>query len=83
MKNLLPATTATWVGGIALTGVLLIGIALAVPAPVRTSAVVGDWNGALSTAIASLRVVIHVAQDEDGRFTATMDVRCRLRRHDE
>lgn len=43
--------------------------ALAASAP----KVVGDWQGALDTGSGSLRVVIHVAQDNDGKLTATMD----------
>ncbi|HKW32311.1 MAG TPA: hypothetical protein VJN92_04865 [Candidatus Acidoferrum sp.] len=73
MKKLRAVTTGMWVGVLALTGALLIERAIAVPPPVPPSAVVGDWNGAISTGSASLRVVIHVAQDKDGKLTATMD----------
>ena len=46
---------------------LVLGTAVAAPA------VVGDWSGAISTGGGSLRAVIHVAQDKDGKLTATMD----------
>jgi len=46
---------------------LVLGTAAAAPA------VVGDWSGAISTGGGSLRAVIHVAQDKDGKLTATMD----------
>jgi uncharacterized protein len=38
-----------------------------------TSNVAGDWEGAVNTGSTSLRIVIHVAQDKDGKLTATMD----------
>jgi len=49
------------------------GIVLASSASAPTPAVVGDWNGAISPGSGSLRVVIHVAQSNDGKLTATMD----------
>jgi hypothetical protein len=52
-------------------GSMLIGVALTSPA--TAPAVVGDWSGALNTGGGSLRVVIHVSQDKDGKLTATMD----------
>lgn len=52
-----------------LTFVVVLGTALAATAP----AVVGDWQGALSTGNGSLRVVVHISQDKDGKLTATMD----------
>jgi len=52
-------------------GSMLTGLVLASPAP--APAVVGDWNGALNTGGGSLRIVIHVSQDKDGKLTATMD----------
>src|SRR5262249_37258094 len=73
MKKRQAAKTNVWLGALALTGVLLIGTASAASTPVPTSAVVGDWKGAVSTGSASLRVLIHVAQDTDGKLTATMD----------
>jgi hypothetical protein len=70
MKKQQAARMGISVGMLALmVGALAIGTALAAPVP----AVVGDWNGALSTGGGSLRVVIHVAQDKDGKLTATMD----------
>jgi uncharacterized protein len=70
MKKQRTVRKGTWVGVLALmVAALAMGTALAAPAP----AVVGDWNGALSTGGGSLRVVIHVAQDKDGKLTATMD----------
>jgi hypothetical protein len=48
---------------------LLISTASAVSKP----GVAGDWEGAVSTGSGSLRVVIHVLEDEDGKLTATMD----------
>jgi hypothetical protein len=41
--------------------------------PMASPAVVGDWNGAISTGGSSLRVIVHVAQDKDSKLTATMD----------
>ena len=70
MKKQRTGRKGTWVGVLALMVVALaMGTALAAPAP----AVVGDWNGALNTGSGSLKVVIHVAQDKDGKLTATMD----------
>lgn len=70
MKKQRTVRKGTWVGVLALmVAALAMGTALAAPAP----AVVGDWNGALNTGGGSLRVVIHVAQDKDGKLTATMD----------
>lgn len=58
-----------WMGMLALTlGVLALGTAAA-PAP----AIVGDWSGAISAGGGSLRVVIHVTQDKDGKLAGTMD----------
>ena len=37
------------------------------------SDVVGDWQGAIDTGRASLRVVIHLAQGKDGNLAGTMD----------
>ena len=36
-------------------------------------AVLGDWQGALSTGNGSLRVVLHVSADKNGKLTATLD----------
>ena len=72
MKRHQTVRMGTWAGMLALTlGTLLIGTALAAPAPVP--AVAGDWNGAISTGGGSMRVVIHVVQDKDGKLTATLD----------
>ena len=35
--------------------------------------VLGDWQGAIDTGNGSLHVVFHLAQDEDGKLTGTMD----------
>jgi len=35
--------------------------------------VVGDWQGALSAGGSSLRMVLHVTQDADGKLSGTMD----------
>jgi hypothetical protein len=43
--------------------------ALAAPSP----AVVGDWQGSLTTGGGSLRIVVHISADKDGNLTATMD----------
>lgn len=59
-----------WMGALALMlSALVLGTAVAAPAP----AVVGDWNGTISTGSSSMRAVIHVAQDKDGKLTGTMD----------
>jgi hypothetical protein len=74
MKKQQTVRKGTWVGVLVLmVAALAMGTALAAPAPVPAPTVVGDWNGALNTGGGSLRVVIHVAQDKDGKLTATMD----------
>jgi hypothetical protein len=35
--------------------------------------VIGDWQGALDTGSGSLRIVVHIAKDKNGKLTATMD----------
>lgn len=49
--------------------VLVVACALAAASP----AVVGDRQGSLDTGGGSLRVVLHVSADKDGKLTATMD----------
>lgn len=49
--------------------VLVVACALAASSP----AVVGDWQGSLDTGGGSLRVVVHISSDKDGKLTATMD----------
>lgn len=72
MKKQQTLTIEVWVGVVALiVGALVMGTAVAAPAP--APAIVGDWNGALSTGSGSLRVVIHVAQDKDGKLSGTLD----------
>lgn len=70
MKKQYTAGLNSWMCLLALVlGALVLGQAVAAsPAPI-----VGDWNGAINTGSASLRAVIHVAQDKDGKLTATMD----------
>lgn len=48
---------------------IVASVAIAASAP----AVVGDWQGAISTGAASMRVVLHVSQGDDGKLTATLD----------
>jgi hypothetical protein len=70
MKKQLAVRREVWVGMLALiVGALVIGTTLAAPVP----AVVGDWQGSLNTGGGSLRIVIHIASDKDGKLTATMD----------
>jgi hypothetical protein len=47
------------------------GIA-ASPAP-AVSEILGDWQGALDTGQGALHVVVHLAEDQDGKLTGTMD----------
>jgi hypothetical protein len=39
----------------------------------QAAQIVGDWKGAIDTGGGSLRVVIHVTQDKNGKLSATMD----------
>src|SRR5215471_21792693 len=48
---------------------LVISAALGAPVP----AVVGDWQGALSTGNGSLKVVLHVSEGKNGKLAATLD----------
>lgn len=74
MKKRKAVRPGMWATTLALTvAALEIGAALAAPVPVPPSTVVGDWNGALSTGNGSLRVVIHVEQDKDGKLSGTLD----------
>jgi hypothetical protein len=43
--------------------------ALAAPSPT----VIGDWQGSLTTGGGTLRIIVHVSSDKDGKLTATMD----------
>ena len=52
--------------------VVAMRLAVAASASV-TPVVAGGWQGALSTGNASLRVVVHLSQDKDGKLTGTMD----------
>lgn len=71
-------TQQRW-GGLKLwMGVLVLVLSALAPGRVAAAAdlapaVVGDWSGAMDTESGSLRIVIHVAQDKDGKLTATMD----------
>lgn len=49
-------------------GTLALGMA-----PVPAPSVVGDWQGTLATGSSSLRVVLHVTQDSDGKLSGTID----------
>lgn len=72
MKKQQAVRMGTWVGMLALiVGALMIGTALAAPA--AAPAVVGDWQGALNTGGGSLRVVIHISQDKEGKLAGTLD----------
>jgi len=55
-----------------LVTVAAVRLALAASASVAP-AVVGDWQGALSTGSTSLRVVVHLSHDKDGKLSGTMD----------
>lgn len=68
MKKQHAVVSKSWMWMLALMlSALVLGIAVAAPA------IVGDWSGAISTGSNSLRAVIHVALDKDGKLTATMD----------
>ena len=56
----------------AATALVVVGMALGAPTAPALD-VVGDWQGAISTGSASLRVLVHVSQDKDGRLTGTFD----------
>ena len=74
MKKRKAVGLGMWVATVALTvATVAIGTVMAAPVPVPTQAVVSDWNGALSTGGGSLRVVIHVVQDKDGKLSGTLD----------
>lgn len=74
MKKRKAVRAGMWATTLALTvAALEIGAALPAPVPVPPSTVVGDWNGALSTGNGSLRVVIHVEQEKDGKLSGTLD----------
>lgn len=61
--------------GVALGLVAFAGMILAIGAAhaAAASPIVGDWNGTLSAGGASLRLVVHISQDADGKFSGTMD----------
>jgi hypothetical protein len=48
---------------------LMVTIAMAAPAP----GVAGDWQGTLDTGGGTLRVVVHISQDKDGKLTGALD----------
>ncbi len=48
---------------------LMLGSAMAAPAP----GVAGDWQGTLDTGGGTLRVVVHITQDKDGKLTGAID----------
>src|SRR5580692_142985 len=52
-----------------------LGLVLAVSSALgaSSSGVVGDWQGSLDTGGGSLRVVVHISSDKDGKLTATLD----------
>ena len=67
MKKQYVVGSKSWMPVLMLSALVTASL-LAAPSP----AVVGDWSGAISTGGGSLRAVIHVAQDKDGKLTATM-----------
>lgn len=70
MKNHQLLRLGSWAAMAALLGMVLgVTCAPAASAP----AVIGDWQGALDTGGGSLRVVLHVSQDKDGKLTGTID----------
>jgi hypothetical protein len=48
---------------------LMVGFAMAAPA----AGVAGDWQGTLDTGGGTLRVVVHVTQDKDGKLSGAVD----------
>jgi uncharacterized protein len=58
---------------LALLTSLFAAIGFAAAAAPAASVVLGDWQGTLDTGNGSLRVVLHLAQDQDGKLTGTMD----------
>jgi hypothetical protein len=59
--------------GIFALAVLLGLLSTAAVARASNPAVIGDWQGMLDTGTGSLRLVVHIAQGQDGNLTATMD----------
>jgi hypothetical protein len=67
-----PGTLKFWLVLTALLGALLTGIAgLAVAGP--AAGIAGDWEGTLDTGGGSLRVVVHITQDKDGKLGGAID----------
>jgi hypothetical protein len=48
---------------------MVLGSAVAATAP----GVAGDWQGTLDTGGGTLRVVVHISQDKDGKLTGAID----------
>lgn len=72
MKKQETVRMAVWTMILAVAvGTVVLRTALGAPAPVP--AVVGDWNGAVTTGNGSLRVVLHVSQDKGGSLAGTLD----------
>lgn len=69
MKKNQPSTLIWLALAILLSSALSFETAVAAPA----ASVVGDWQGTLTAGTTSLRVVLHIAQDKDGKLTATID----------
>jgi hypothetical protein len=63
--------------GSAVLGALLIGALFALMAGMGMVAtapgVAGDWQGTLETPGGSLRVVVHISQDKDGKLSGAID----------
>lgn len=61
--------------GIQLAPLILLAFVMVASAAIAAStpAVVGDWQGAISTGAGSMRVVLHVSQGNDGKLTTTLD----------
>lgn len=72
MKKQETVRMAVWTMILAVAvGTVVLRTALGAPAPVP--AVVGEWNGAVTTGNGSLRVVLHVSQDKGGSLAGTLD----------
>jgi len=50
---------------------LAVSVSLAMGAPMAGP--VGNWEGTLDTGNGTLRIVLHVTQDKDGKLAATLD----------
>ena len=56
-----------------LAAVMLLAAIAATAIASTATAVTGDWEGVLDTGNGTLRVVIHLSEDKDGKLTGNLD----------